>query len=258
MFSSLFITRSHIHNKYLTMTMEALVLQLSPSYISKIWRIDTGGDKPLLIPRKKLRRPVTSIINKIIRPILAADTSDIERVYYQKIKLFQEQWLNLVQVTDKTHRWKQKTSMNPAFYDRTLKMVRSDPIFANDKPSIIDTIETLKDYETTIQTIFIDNNRLTLLQNASKSEEIDVNDLLYSLYGSYMALVCFWIIARSSRESEKVVYDIAKISHKLAISLDSYNDTLDIMTNPEEMDVMKRAEQWEKQNLKQHQKAIQH
>lgn len=34
--------------------MDTLILQLRPSYISKIWRIDKG-DKPLSIPKGKLR-----------------------------------------------------------------------------------------------------------------------------------------------------------------------------------------------------------
>lgn len=147
--------------------------------------------------------------------------------------------------------------MNAAFYDRTLKLVKRDPIFAHDKPLITDTIETLKDFEMTIRSIVVNNNRLALLEDAIKTDEIDVNDLLYTLYGSYLALVCFWIMARNDRERGKIISDIAKISHKLAISLDSYTDSLDIMTNPEEMDVMKRAEQWERRTIKQEQKALQ-
>src|ERR1051325_4533716 len=215
------------------MTTEAKILQLYPSYMSKIWRIDIGGDKQRLIPRKNLRMPVTSIINKIIIQILSAKITDIETVYHQKIKPFQDVWLDLIKVIHETHSLKRKADMNLAFYDHTLRMVNNDPIFANDKQSIIDTIETLKDFEKTIQSIVV-NNRLSFLKDAIKSNEIDVEDLLYSLYGSYLALVYYWIVARNDRKNERIVPIIARSSHKLAISLASYTDTLDIMTNPEE------------------------
>jgi len=226
--------------------METLILQLYPSYISRIWKIDKG-EKPLLIPRGKLRWLVTSIMNKVTNPILSTDIADIDRIYYEKIKPFQECWFNLVRVSDQTQNWKLKLNMNLAFYDRTLKMVNSDPIFANYKPSIIDTVEILKDYEMTIHSIIDTSNRLKLLQDALRLNEIDVNDFLNSLYGSFMALMCFWIIARNKRRNERIVPVIARISHDLAINLDSYVETLDVITNPEERDLMKRAEQWELQ-----------
>lgn len=216
---------------------------MCPSYITEIWKIDMAN-KPPMIPKGNLRIPVTRIINKIITPILSADIIDIERVYPEKITPFQDYWLNLIELTHKTHNWKQKPLINLAFYDHTIAMINSNPIFAKDEASIIDSVKILKDYEVTIHSIIA--KRLTLLQDALN--EIDVNDLLTSLYGSFMALVCFWIIARKS-QSGKAISEIAKISHKLAINLDSYTDTLDIMTNPEEMDLMKRAEHWERHNL---------
>lgn len=187
--------------------------------------------------------PVTSIISKIITPILSADIIDIEKVYTEKISSFQDSWLRLVQSTHKTHNWKQKLNRNLAFYDHTITMINSNPIFAQDKASIIDSIEILKDYEMNIYSIIV--KRLALFERALN--EIDVKDLLNSLYGSYMALMCFWLVARNKRQARKTIPAIAKISHKFAINLDGYIDTLDIMTNPEEMDMMERAEQWETQ-----------
>ena len=234
-------------------TVETLSPKLFPSYISKIWRIDTGGNKPLLIPRKKLRWPVTSIINKIISPILTADIIDTERLYYQKIHDFQELWPSLLQFTDIGHKNKQDAFVNLAFYDRTLKMIKKEQIFGNDNTSITETIESLKDFEITIQSILNKPNRISLLEEEINSNEIEVNDLFYSLYGSYLGLVCFWIIARNSKGNERAAHKIAKIIHKLAISLDSYTDTLDIMTNPDEIDIMKHSEKWERQKLKREQ-----
>jgi hypothetical protein len=240
--------------------METLILQLCPSYISKIWKIDKneGSNESSLIPKGKLRWPVNSIKDNITNPILLTNKTDIQIVYSEKIKPFQDGWLNLVQVNHdhKTPDWKQKMNMNLAFYDRTLKMVKGNPIFANDDLLIIETVEILKDYEMTIHAIIV--KRLTLFENIIRQKEIDVDDFLNSLYGSFMALVCFWIIARTKGYDERIVPVIARVSHDLAVKLDSYTETLDILTSPEERDMMNRAEQWERQNLKQHRKAIQH
>lgn len=222
------------------MTTESIILQLHPSYISKIWKINLV-DNLLKIPSGKLRRPVTRIVDKIIIPVLSAGI-DIESVYPEKITPFQEYWLELVQ-SHKTHNWKQKPSVNLTFYDRTIKMVKSDPIFANDMGLIIDTVEILRDYEMNIQSMIV--KRLALLEEALNN--IDKKDLLTSLYGSYMALLCFWYIAGKERQNPKVIPAIAKISHTFAINVDSYAETLDIITNPKEMDMMKRAEQWERE-----------
>jgi hypothetical protein len=93
-----------------------------------------------------------------------------------------------------------------------------------------------------IQSIIV--KRLALLEAL---DNIDKKDLLTSLYGSYMALLCFWFIAGKERQNLTVIPAIAKISHTFAINVDSYAETLDIITNPKEMDMMKRAEQWERQ-----------
>jgi hypothetical protein len=224
-----------------------LINQLFPSYLSKIWKIDIGGSKRLLIPSGKLRRRVTSIVNKVTIPILSTGPLDIERVYQEKIRSFQECWINLVEVYQQGNKKpKPEPSMNIAFYDRTLRMVKNDAIFASDTPLIRDTVQILKDYETTLHSVKISTVRMKLLEDALRLNEIDVNDFLNSLYGSYLALVCFWIIGRNNRHGERLIPFISKISRDLAINLDNYTETLDIVTNPEEMDLMKRAEQWER------------
>lgn len=230
--------------------METLILthRLLPSYLSKIWRIDIGGDKQLLIPSGKLRWPVTSIVNKVINPILSTEVTDMERIYHEKIKPFQECWINLVEVYQK-NKAKQQPSMNLSFYDRTLKLVEADPIFNGVKSTIIETVEILKDSEMTISSIInsATTNRMKLLEDVLRLNEIDVNDFLNSLYGSYMALVCFWYIVRNKRHCKTLIPIISGISNILAVNLGSYAETLDIVTDLKEMDLMKRAEQWERQ-----------
>jgi hypothetical protein len=211
-----------------------------PSYINKIWPIDVIA-KPLRIPRGRLRVPVTRIISKIIIPILSSDTNSIEKVYTGKIGPFQDYWVKLIQSTSKARLVKP----NLTYYDRTFTMIKSNPIFARDKEIIMEIAEILKDYEINIHTKFSD--RQTFPEEALN--DINVNDFLNSLYGSYLALMCFWLAARNQTQNLKIISSIARVSQKLAINLDGYNETLDIMTNPEEMDMMKRAKHWERHNI---------
>jgi hypothetical protein len=225
-----------------------LINQLFPSYLSKIWKIDRGGGKDrLLTPKGRLRWPVNNIVSRVTTPILTTGITRIETIYHEKIKEFQECWIDLVEAYQRSNKPKQKlsTKMNLAFYNRTLILVKSDPIFATDMGMIIDTVETLRDYEMNIHSMIV--KRRTLLEEALNND-INKNDFLNSLYGSYMALVCFWYVARNKRQSERLLPAITKISHKFAIDVDSYIETLDIITNPKEMDMMKRAEQWERQH----------
>jgi hypothetical protein len=225
--------------------METIFLQMCPSSISKVWRIHLPN-KSTTIRRRGLRIPVIRIINKIIIPILSADIMEVERVYSEKITPFQNYWLDLIQSAHKPHDWKQKPIMNSAFYDRTITMINSTPFFDKESTSIIDTVEILKDFEMNICSTI--GKKPRLFEYAL--DKVDVKDLLDSLYGSFMALLCFWYIERNEKLSGKSIHTIVQISHRFAIKLDGYIDTLDIMTNPEEMEMMKKsAEQWEKHSL---------
>lgn len=220
--------------------MQTVAMQIYPSYINKIWPIDRG-DKPLKIPRGKLRVPVTRIIGKVILPILSSDLTSIQRVYDEKISSFQEYWIKLIQSARRNHLIKP----NLTFYDHTFALVNSNPIFAANRRNIIQMTEILRDYEMNIHSKF--PGRHNLLEHVLN--EIDSKDFANSLYGSYLALMCFWLISRNETLSKKTIPVLAKISYKLAVKLDGYSETLDILTNPEEMDMMKRAEHWEKYNI---------
>jgi hypothetical protein len=240
MISEPFLSAEMLFPGYL---MQTVIPQMCPSSISKVWKIDSAN-KAMKIP-KKAKIPVRNIIDKVIKPILSSEMVEVKGIYFKKITPFQTYCLDLIQLTHKTHNWKQKLNMNLSFYDNTITMINSNPIFEKNKASIIDTIDILRGYEMNIYTIII--KRLTILLDALK--EIDEKDLLNSLYGSYMALLCFWYITLNEKQSQRTIPIIAEISHELAIHLEGYADTLDIMTNPEEIDMMKRAQEWERQNL---------
>jgi hypothetical protein len=103
-------------------------------------------------------------------------------------------------------------------------MVNSDPIFMNDKELITETVKILKDYENAIQTIIV--HSLALLNHALS--KINLNGFLNSLYGSFLALVCFWIIASNKRHKSTIIHAIAKIGHGYAIEIGGFIDTLGI------------------------------
>jgi hypothetical protein len=95
-----------------------LINQLFPSYLSKIWKIDLGGKGRMLTPKGRLRWPVINIVNRVTTPILSTQITKIEAVYHEKIKEFQECWINLIEAYQRSNKPKQEPSMsmNLAFY----------------------------------------------------------------------------------------------------------------------------------------------
>lgn len=227
--------------------MQTVILQMLPSSTNKALGLNPTS-KMTSIPAPLGRAGqhiIKNIGDKIIKPILWADMNKMDEVYLKKITPFQEYCTALIHLIQKQYKLKQRLEMDLTLYDETISMINKNPIFTKNIESITETVEILKDYEIIIYDII--SNRLPELEKALT--DIDVKDLLNSLYGSYIAIICFWYIARDSNQNRKTIPAIAEISRKLALNLASYTDTLDMMTNPEEMEMMKRAKEWERQHL---------
>jgi hypothetical protein len=212
--------------------------------MSKVWELDIANKK-VTIP-KRFERPVSQIVKHIIdrtiKPILWADNESIEAVYMGKITSFQGYCMELIQLVEKSYSLKQRLQMDLSLYDKTISLVNSEPIFSTTKESIIETVEILKDYEMNIYHVI--STRLPDLEKALK--EIDAKEFLKFLYGSYIALICFWYVAYNANQNKKTLPAITEIAHKLAKELESYTETIDILSNPEEMALINKSEEVEK------------
>ena len=137
------------------------------------------------------------------------------------------------------------TKMNLEAYDFYIQKINNAGWLSTDtKTMALTIVESLKDYSETI-TIIIQYRKDILDNEFRKIELSQLEDFYKSLYGSMFALICVItsIMTESVNYSKtSVLAGIINQGYQFAQNLDSYTDTLDIMTNPKELELFENAE----------------
>ena len=125
-------------------------------------------------------------------------------------------------------------------YQMCLQKIDQTGLSRENKYMIHCLLDSLKDYTENIIQI---SKREKELENISK--HLDYADFKRSLYGSMLAFICI-MIGILATPTIKIRTDIlTKLINEgfnFASNLDSYTDTLDILTNPDELELLKKSE----------------
>lgn len=186
------------------------------------------------------------IENHILKELLTIDVNRIERRYPSKVMNFIAQ-MNLLYTTLKSANISRSDLAGFAQSNRESRMRRIDNstwmpnTLRND---ILRIVEVLQDYNKTILSIL--TARPDELEGALK--KIDGADFLNAVYGTSLASVCIMRLLADQNEIERIS-KFVEIGMKHAEKLEGYSDSLDVLTDPEEREMMKRAKEWEDKQL---------
>ncbi|WP_158435002.1 hypothetical protein [Nitrososphaera viennensis] len=178
-------------------------------------------------------------MNNTIDSILKAKREKIESTFDDSLDSFIIMAGGLVELVAKNNRTRmiEIIQSDIAFYDnvKTDANRRAD---LDDKviEDIVRMISILEDYQNVI--IAIQTNRPKEFDKAL--EQIDGLDLLKSLYGTMLAIFCIAKLLNNKkhRDTGKLETLVQQgLSH--AENLDAYTDTMDILSNPEEVALLK-------------------
>ena len=231
--------------------MSIVVDELLPSSYGRLLA-DDDRFEPRLKLSSDLERPVQTVVNhikdEVIDPILFAGHGLTEFEFDGRISRFRELCLQLIKLISKKYSVQDLVKVDMAMFHEAVKMAkRTKWEQSRSAEAAILLIDNLKDYELNISMIMV--NKKPLLAEAIT--KIDAPDFLKSLYGSYLAFLCMFLTMALPKYYNKRMKMEIVVNHanEFVRKLDSYTDTLDILTNSEEVEMMKRAEEWEKRHL---------
>lgn len=104
--------------------------------------------------------------------------------------------------------------------------------------NMIEIIDNLSDYDNSIFGILI--NKPQQLENAL--EQIDFDDFQKTLSGTILVFVFILAIALIKEYNKEHVMRMLKLGIKYSERIESYVDTIDVLTNPEELEALKGPE----------------
>lgn len=180
------------------------------------------------------------VAKKIILPIIEKDSKKPNPLSDKKINDFTKSCLNLSDILKREYKMEQLMDSDMKHYDKITLQINDNTVMSrHSKEEALQIIEILKDYQTNMVPIV--NKRLPLLEEAI--HQIDIKDLLKSLYGSLLSFVCIGtLLGVPNSQSKQKFETLAHQGHELAKNLDNYTDTLDILTNPDELDFLNKSE----------------
>lgn len=226
------------------------ITRLMPSIsIKQIIESDYYAAKPKIRLDPIFKKPVIELVKRlkdeIYEPIIISD--DFESEFADKIGIFQVLCFELFDILNKATPKRELIKLDLSFYESTLNILQTSRwLDNNSKKAITELTENLKDYELMAYSLIAD--RRSELEIVWK--QIDHKRFWRTLYSAYL---CYSIIAmmllvkhyrRHSVLSKALEYGI-----KYAEALEDYAELFDIRTSNETMEKMKRAEQWERQQL---------
>lgn len=207
--------------------------------------IGQKGEKSLKSVLPKLQDRVAARlllkgINSMIDSILKSKVDKTARAFEDSVDSFTVMAGGLVELIAKNNasRLPEIIESNKTLYDRIkIACKRNNWMPDNLASEITKTISILQDYQNVV--IGIQTTRPADLDRAIA--EIDVKDLLRSLYGTILAIFVVVKLLNSKKYHDVNKLDIlVKQGVYYADNLDSYTDTVDILSNSEEFALLKQ------------------
>jgi len=200
-----------------------------------------------LLPKLRDRLTATllikSIDSNVIKPIVKAKVNKIAETFVDSLDLFAITASALEELILKSNRENLNILIQAdrTFYQESTKAVNESDDWI--KPESIEEIKEIisifQDYQNVVLGILSQNRQLT----AEMITEINSEEWIRALYGTLLSLFCiFRMVNTRNYHDQRKLEVLIQLGKKYAETLDSYSDTLDILTNPEERELLKKAE----------------
>ena len=186
---------------------------------------------------------IRSININVLKPILEEKPNKLAKTFEDSVELFGITMIPLEQLVLKNNRDNLQSIMNSesAFYQEGTKSLyrREGWISETNLDQIREIISIFQDYQNVILGILMKHRDLPANSLAAMNQE----EWLTSLYGTILAIFCIFKLVNTRKyQDQRKLGTLIAVGKKYAEKLDGYSDTIDILTNPEEMELIRRAE----------------
>lgn len=226
-----------------TILLEKAVITDSTIVTKKVNEKSLKPILPKLRDRLTAALLIRSINSNVIQPILKAKVKKAAKTFEDSLELFAITASALEELVLKSNRGNLSHLMqaDKNFYQEGKKAVNESEnwIATESIQQIIDIISIFQDYQNVVLGIIFQNRQLT----PEMITEINSEEWIKALYGTLLSIFCIFrmVNTRKYRDQRKLEV-LIQIGKKYAETLDGYSDTLDILTNPEERELLKKAE----------------
>ena len=179
------------------------------------------------------------ITEKIIFPIIKSKTKE-SIIQESNIDEFMKDYIKISSAIQYEYDLKKTFQLDLEVYQMCLQKIDQAGLSRENKYMIHCLLDSLKDYTENIIQI---SKRERELENISK--HLDYAGFKRSLYGSMLAFICIMIgilATPTIKIQTNILTKLINEGFKFASELDSYTDTLDILTNPDELELLKKSE----------------
>lgn len=191
-------------------------------------------------------------IENIIKRILESEAEDLEREFKRSLHFFRPEFEKL----NKTLMMQEKESQqkgnnievvqNIARIESQMFQLLKEHIQAKNldediSRNTLEIVNNLSDYENILLGIII--KRSDKLSKAIR--EIDVEDLITNIVGAYQAFYCIlYIIGHQENYGSERLSKLITLGVTFSKEMDSYADTLDILTDPDEVQAIRKSKEY--------------
>lgn len=194
---------------------------------------------PKLADRVAAKLLVKGITGSIVQPILDSKTAKTAETFEDSINSFTTlaSALSDLIIRNNTDKLAYIVELEKSYYDNAMNY-HAVPNDLEEK--IIETIRVFEDYQRVIFGVIAERSQ----ELTEVVKQLDLDDCIKSLYGTLLAIICIIELTRSSRsvDTEKLKI-LVQLGKKYSDDLDTYIDTLDILSNPKEMELIKKSDE---------------
>jgi hypothetical protein len=194
---------------------------------------------PKLADRVAAKLLVKGITGSIVQPILDSKTSKTAETFEDSINSFTTlaSALSDLIIRNNVDKLAYIVELEKSYYDNAMNY-HAVPNDLEEK--IVETIKVFEDYQRVIFGVIAARSQ----ELTEVVKQLDLDDCIKSLYGTLLAIICIIELTRSGRsidvEKLKILVQLGK---KYSDDLDTYIDTLDILSNPKEMELIKKSDE---------------
>jgi hypothetical protein len=197
-------------------------------------------------------REIFAEIEIISKRILESNTKDLEKTFKESLPLFKPKF----EKVSKTMIMLEKESLKKIdeigfakkiaqteyqIYQQVKQYIKArNDLHNNISIKILEIIDNLSEYENILFGIII--KKSSQLQMAIS--EINVDDLVQNIVGAYQAFYCILYLLNHQESNMEKLSKLIDFGLEYSNEMDSYIDTLDILTDPEEIETLRKSEKY--------------
>jgi hypothetical protein len=192
-----------------------------------------------------LKRMVLYMSENIVIPILRHSIEDIEKEFVKHIPsvgvMLKE--LNTTLYEKKNEDLSEVTKEVFSYYNLLKQYIKEDPVIsANVRVKILELLESLNDFDSIYLGIAMTRQEQLEKTLVDIESEGDIDDLGKNIAGTALAFFSVLVFAKEGMNDDKKLEKLLKIAYEYSKGLESWADTIDIMSNPESVEAMKEGE----------------